>query len=150
MLSELLFFYLCRMQRNRGQFTSSKSKGEDAVSGVTCSETSPNNWGSVEGRPPSAAEYDSISLLFYLLIKIILQVPLTIIVLCATSLAPLFSFFFLSKLKECLNSCVMEIVKPPSLLLFRFYYFVIKIIFLFQMPALWNKCQVNTYDEAWA
>ncbi|KAF3325572.1 GATA transcription factor 28-like protein [Carex littledalei] len=45
-----------RMQRNRGQFTSSKSKGEDAVSGVTCSETSPNNWGSVEGRPPSAAE----------------------------------------------------------------------------------------------
>lgn len=62
---------MCRMQRNRGQFTSSKSKGEDAVSGVTCPETSPNNWGSVEGRPPSAAEYDYISLLFYLLIKII-------------------------------------------------------------------------------
>ncbi|KAJ4763636.1 GATA transcription factor 28 [Rhynchospora pubera] len=44
-----------RMQRNRGQFTSSKSKAEDAVSGVTSSEGSPN-WGSVEGRPPSAAE----------------------------------------------------------------------------------------------
>lgn len=44
-----------RMQRNRGQFTSSKSKGEDGISGVTSSEGSPN-WGSVEGRPPSAAE----------------------------------------------------------------------------------------------
>ncbi|KAJ3698698.1 hypothetical protein LUZ61_002403 [Rhynchospora tenuis] len=44
-----------RMQRNRGQFTSSKSKAEEAASGVTSSEGSPN-WGSVEGRPPSAAE----------------------------------------------------------------------------------------------
>ncbi|KAF2943064.1 gATA transcription factor 17 isoform X1 [Oryza sativa Japonica Group] len=44
-----------RMQRNRGQFTSSKSKAEEATSVITSSEGSPN-WGAVEGRPPSAAE----------------------------------------------------------------------------------------------
>lgn len=44
-----------RMQRNRGQFTSSKSKAEEATSAITSSEGSPN-WGAVEGRPPSAAE----------------------------------------------------------------------------------------------
>ncbi|KAL5213165.1 hypothetical protein ABZP36_024012 [Zizania latifolia] len=44
-----------RMQRNRGQFTSSKSKSEEATSTVTSSDGSPN-WGAVEGRPPSAAE----------------------------------------------------------------------------------------------
>uniref|UniRef100_J3L9K5 Tify domain-containing protein n=1 Tax=Oryza brachyantha TaxID=4533 RepID=J3L9K5_ORYBR len=44
-----------RMQRNRGQFTSSKSKADEATSTVTSSEGSPN-WGAVEGRPPSAAE----------------------------------------------------------------------------------------------
>uniref|UniRef100_A0A0E0CFL8 CCT domain-containing protein n=1 Tax=Oryza meridionalis TaxID=40149 RepID=A0A0E0CFL8_9ORYZ len=50
-----------RMQRNRGQFTSSKSKAEEATSAITSSEGSPN-WGAVEGRPPSAAEI-SFSLL---------------------------------------------------------------------------------------
>ncbi|KAG8058106.1 hypothetical protein GUJ93_ZPchr0002g23477 [Zizania palustris] len=44
-----------RMQRNRGQFTSSKSKAEEATSTVTSPDGSPN-WGAVEGRPPSAAE----------------------------------------------------------------------------------------------
>ncbi|KAF0918837.1 hypothetical protein E2562_026209 [Oryza meyeriana var. granulata] len=44
-----------RMQRNRGQFTSSKPKGDEATSELTASDGSPN-WGSVEGRPPSAAE----------------------------------------------------------------------------------------------
>uniref|UniRef100_A0A0D9WTQ4 Tify domain-containing protein n=1 Tax=Leersia perrieri TaxID=77586 RepID=A0A0D9WTQ4_9ORYZ len=44
-----------RMQRNRGQFTSSKTKGDEATSELTASDGSPN-WGSVEGRPPSAAE----------------------------------------------------------------------------------------------
>lgn len=63
------------MQRNRGQFTSSKSKAEDAISGVTSSEGSPN-WGSVEGRPPSAAEYDLPHFCCYTLINIIVQVSL--------------------------------------------------------------------------
>ncbi|XP_072953111.1 GATA transcription factor 20-like [Typha angustifolia] len=44
-----------RMQRNRGQFTSSKSKPEDATSVVTSSDGSPQ-WGAVEGRPASASE----------------------------------------------------------------------------------------------
>uniref|UniRef100_A0A0D9VC86 CCT domain-containing protein n=1 Tax=Leersia perrieri TaxID=77586 RepID=A0A0D9VC86_9ORYZ len=44
-----------RMQRNRGQFTSSKSKADEATSSVTSPEGLPN-WGAVEGRPPSAAE----------------------------------------------------------------------------------------------
>lgn len=46
---------MCRMQRNRGQFTSSKPKGDEATSELTASDGSPN-WGSVEGQPPSAAE----------------------------------------------------------------------------------------------
>ncbi len=49
------FLCMCRMQRNRGQFTSSKPKGDEATSELTASDGSPN-WGSVEGRPPSAAE----------------------------------------------------------------------------------------------
>ncbi|KAL6603553.1 hypothetical protein ACP70R_043914 [Stipagrostis hirtigluma subsp. patula] len=44
-----------RMQRNRGQFTSSKPKPDEATSELTTADGSPN-WGSVEGRPPSAAE----------------------------------------------------------------------------------------------
>ncbi|KAG1364496.1 GATA transcription factor 20 [Cocos nucifera] len=43
-----------RMQRNRGQFTSSKSKPEDAAAGITSLDAS-QRWGSVEGRPESAA-----------------------------------------------------------------------------------------------
>ncbi|XP_042442543.1 GATA transcription factor 17-like [Zingiber officinale] len=43
-----------RMQRNRGQFTSSKSKPEDANSDVTNCEGT-QHWGSIEGRPPSSA-----------------------------------------------------------------------------------------------
>lgn len=58
----LHFFYMyhernlsfCRMQRNRGQFTSSKSKLEDANSDVTNCEGT-QHWGSIEGRPPSSA-----------------------------------------------------------------------------------------------
>jgi hypothetical protein len=76
------------MQRNRGQFTSSKSKGEDPISGITGSEGSPN-WGSVEGRPPSAAEYDSLSHLGYTLINITVKVALPFL----TSLFS-FAFFF--------------------------------------------------------
>jgi hypothetical protein len=45
-----------RMQRNRGQFTSSKPKPDEiAASEMATADGSPN-WGSVEGRPPSAAE----------------------------------------------------------------------------------------------
>ncbi|RCV22728.1 hypothetical protein SEVIR_4G256600v4 [Setaria viridis] len=45
-----------RMQRNRGQFTSSKPKPDEiAASEMVTADGSPN-WGSVEGRPPSAAE----------------------------------------------------------------------------------------------
>uniref|UniRef100_A0A0D9XTD9 Tify domain-containing protein n=1 Tax=Leersia perrieri TaxID=77586 RepID=A0A0D9XTD9_9ORYZ len=44
-----------RMQRNRGQFTSSKPKGDEATSELTAADVSPK-WGSLEGRPPSAAE----------------------------------------------------------------------------------------------
>ncbi|XP_072973316.1 GATA transcription factor 20-like [Typha angustifolia] len=44
-----------RMQRNRGQFTSSKSKPEDATSDVL-SWDGTQKWGSVEGRPSSASE----------------------------------------------------------------------------------------------
>ncbi|XP_008811434.1 GATA transcription factor 20-like [Phoenix dactylifera] len=43
-----------RMQRNRGQFTSSKSKPEDATAGIASLDAS-QRWGSVEGRPESAA-----------------------------------------------------------------------------------------------
>ncbi|XP_020091012.1 GATA transcription factor 17-like [Ananas comosus] len=43
-----------RMQRNRGQFTSSKSKPEDSTS--IASSDSSMRWGLVEGRPPSASE----------------------------------------------------------------------------------------------
>ncbi|KAL5200686.1 hypothetical protein ABZP36_021889 [Zizania latifolia] len=44
-----------RMQRNRGQFTSSKPKADESTSELTAPDGSPN-WGSVEGQPPSAAE----------------------------------------------------------------------------------------------
>ncbi|OEL37448.1 GATA transcription factor 20 [Dichanthelium oligosanthes] len=45
-----------RMQRNRGQFTSSKPKPDEiAASEMMTADGSPN-WGLVEGRPPSAAE----------------------------------------------------------------------------------------------
>ncbi|KAJ1260692.1 hypothetical protein BS78_10G251700 [Paspalum vaginatum] len=45
-----------RMQRNRGQFTSSKPKPDEiAASEMATADGSPN-WGLVEGRPPSAAE----------------------------------------------------------------------------------------------
>ncbi|CAM0909670.1 unnamed protein product [Alopecurus aequalis] len=44
-----------RMQRNRGQFTSSKPKPDEASSELVPTDGSPN-WASVEGRPPSAAE----------------------------------------------------------------------------------------------
>ncbi|XP_010927253.2 GATA transcription factor 20 [Elaeis guineensis] len=43
-----------RMQRNRGQFTSSKSKPEDVTAGITSLDAT-QRWGSVEGRPESAA-----------------------------------------------------------------------------------------------
>ncbi|XP_044958562.1 GATA transcription factor 20-like isoform X2 [Hordeum vulgare subsp. vulgare] len=43
-----------RMQRNRGQFTSSKPKPDEGTSELATADGSPN-WGSVEGRPPSAA-----------------------------------------------------------------------------------------------
>lgn len=55
---------MCRMQRNRGQFTSSKPKGDEATSELTASDGSPN-WGSVEGRPPSAAEYVEKNPIFF-------------------------------------------------------------------------------------
>ncbi|KAG8074756.1 hypothetical protein GUJ93_ZPchr0006g43856 [Zizania palustris] len=44
-----------RMQRNRGQFTSSKPKADESTSELTAPDGSPN-WGSVEGRPPPATE----------------------------------------------------------------------------------------------
>jgi hypothetical protein len=44
-----------RMQRNRGQFTSSKPKPDEAAAELTAADGSPN-WGALEGRPPSAAE----------------------------------------------------------------------------------------------
>lgn len=47
-------FFVNRMQRNRGQFTSSKSKPEDAGAGITRLDAS-QRWGSVEGRPESSA-----------------------------------------------------------------------------------------------
>ena len=45
------------MQRNRGQFTSSKPKPDEiaAASEMAAVDGSPN-WALVEGRPPSAAE----------------------------------------------------------------------------------------------
>jgi antibiotic biosynthesis monooxygenase (ABM) superfamily enzyme len=64
------------MQRNRGQFTSSKSKAEEATSVITSSEGSPN-WGAVEGRPPSAAEY--VFKLLYLLYLYMFILPISII-----------------------------------------------------------------------
>jgi hypothetical protein len=49
-------YYICRMQRNRGQFTSSKPKPDEiAASEMAAVDGSPN-WALVEGRPPSAAE----------------------------------------------------------------------------------------------
>ncbi|GJM97555.1 hypothetical protein PR202_ga14490 [Eleusine coracana subsp. coracana] len=44
-----------RMQRNRGQFTSSKPKPDEIAAELTTADGSPN-WGALEGRPPSAAE----------------------------------------------------------------------------------------------
>ncbi|KAJ6799742.1 GATA transcription factor 20-like isoform X1 [Iris pallida] len=43
-----------RMQRNKGQFTSSKSKPEDATLGVATWDTS-QRWGEVDGRPLAAS-----------------------------------------------------------------------------------------------
>ncbi|XP_008781789.1 GATA transcription factor 20-like isoform X2 [Phoenix dactylifera] len=43
-----------RMQRNKGQFISSKSKPEDSTSGVTSWDTT-QQWGSQENRPPAAS-----------------------------------------------------------------------------------------------
>jgi hypothetical protein len=50
-------YCICRMQRNRGQFTSSKPKPDEiaAASEMAAVDGSPN-WALVEGRPPSAAE----------------------------------------------------------------------------------------------
>ncbi|CAL5049994.1 unnamed protein product [Urochloa decumbens] len=45
-----------RMQRNRGQFTSSKPKFDEVVAAEMISADGSPNWGAVEGRPPSAAE----------------------------------------------------------------------------------------------
>ncbi|KAM0866838.1 hypothetical protein ACQ4PT_042381 [Festuca glaucescens] len=44
-----------RMQRKRGQFTSSKPRPDEAMSESATADGSPN-WASLEGRPPSAAE----------------------------------------------------------------------------------------------
>jgi len=55
-LISIRFACIYRMQRNRGQFTSSKPKPDEiSASEITTADGSPN-WGSVEGRPPSAAE----------------------------------------------------------------------------------------------
>ncbi|RZR73789.1 hypothetical protein BHM03_00028109 [Ensete ventricosum] len=48
--------HIYRMLRNRGQFTSSKSKPEDATLSITNCEGI-QRWGSIEGRPPSSAVY---------------------------------------------------------------------------------------------
>ncbi|CAN6206788.1 unnamed protein product [Urochloa humidicola] len=45
-----------RMQRNRGQFTSSKPKPDEIVAAEMIAADGSPNWGAVEGRPPSAAE----------------------------------------------------------------------------------------------
>lgn len=42
-----------RMHRNKGQFTSSKTKHEDAAVSITNMDT-PQHWADVEGRPQSA------------------------------------------------------------------------------------------------
>lgn len=42
------------MQRNRGQFTSSKSKTEDSTGGATTSDAN-QNWGSPENKIPAAS-----------------------------------------------------------------------------------------------
>ncbi|XP_020275476.1 GATA transcription factor 20-like isoform X2 [Asparagus officinalis] len=44
-----------RMQRNKGQFTSSKSKPEDATQSVTTWDGT-QRWGTVDGRPQAASE----------------------------------------------------------------------------------------------
>jgi len=44
-----------RMQRKRGQFTSSKPRPDEPTSELAAPDGSPN-WASLEGRPPSAAE----------------------------------------------------------------------------------------------
>ncbi|AQK66731.1 GATA transcription factor 24 [Zea mays] len=45
-----------RMQRNRGQFTSSKPKPDEIAASEMASADGSPNWALVEGRPPSAAE----------------------------------------------------------------------------------------------
>lgn len=45
-----------RMQRNRGQFTSSKPKPDEIAASEMATADGTPNWGLVEGRPPSAAE----------------------------------------------------------------------------------------------
>lgn len=44
------------MQRNRGQFTSSKPKPDEIAASEMASADGSPNWALVEGRPPSAAE----------------------------------------------------------------------------------------------
>lgn len=43
------------MQRNKGQFTSSKSKPEDATQNVATWDAT-QQWGAVDGRPQAASE----------------------------------------------------------------------------------------------
>ncbi|KAF8658870.1 hypothetical protein HU200_059367 [Digitaria exilis] len=45
-----------RMQRNRGQFTSSKPKPDEIAASEMVTAGGSQNWASVEGRPPSSAE----------------------------------------------------------------------------------------------
>lgn len=44
------------MQRNRGQFTSSKPKPDEIAASEMAAADGSLNWALVEGRPPSAAE----------------------------------------------------------------------------------------------
>lgn len=50
------FACICRMQRNRGQFTSSKPKPDEIAASEMATADGSQNWALVEGRPPSAAE----------------------------------------------------------------------------------------------
>ncbi|RWV81060.1 hypothetical protein BHE74_00027120 [Ensete ventricosum] len=62
--------HIHRMQRNRGQFTTSKSKPEVATLGATNCEGT-QCWGSIDGRPPSAAVYVPLTLLLTAIKKFI-------------------------------------------------------------------------------
>jgi hypothetical protein len=50
------FACIYRMQRNRGQFTSSKPKVDQIAAAEMAAADGSQNWASVEGRPPSSAE----------------------------------------------------------------------------------------------